>query len=622
MKLRNVTLVSILILALVVMTFEFFVSNSIVISGFDELEREQVASDARSVKNEFLGEVKHLDTFLWDWSSWDDTYFFAQDGNQAYIDSNLLLLTFTEQSLNAIVIMGNDGEVVYGRAVDGDGKDDSALLQGLLDSIAGVELPHVTDDGGVGGIVILPSGPLLFAKRQILKSSGEGTSLGSMIMARRLGDDMIEEISKDLEVSITVHALKGNVLVTKDVAAILDSFGPETDSIVIPRDDDIIDGFTAVMDIYGDPALLLQVREERRVSRQGRSVALYNYGMMIIALVAFSLLVFFLLQRRVLSRIERLNNQVKDVDMSGKTVAGVTVDGQDEISELGHNVNVMLLKIVESYEDLQEANDELEGKVSERTAQLEEANEGLLGLDKAKSHFLSSTSHELRTPLTSINGFIKLMEKTFKKSFKPHLKDVDGASKKLDNFLDNFKIVRMETERLGRLIDDLLDLNKMEAGRMNWRDDDIDISELVQGAVDTITGQLVENSDVELIVDVAAGTPVLVADRDRVHQVLMNLLNNAAKFTEKGYVKVVVQVADVGVQFSVEDTGGGIPEEDISQIFDTFYQSQAEGEMPDRSFGSGLGLAICKDIVEHYGGRIWVESELGKGSLFKFVLPL
>lgn len=622
MKLRSVTLACIFALALVIMAVEFLISDYIVTGGFEQLERQQVASDARKVKNEFLREIANLNTFLWDWSSWDDTYVFAQDGNAKYLESNLQVETFLEQSLNAIVVIGSGGRLVYGHAIDSDGAESEALLQEVLEAIKRGNMPSLGENGGSGGVVLLSEGPILIAMREVLKSDGSGPPSGIMVMARLLTDEIIEEISGRLELDVLVHALKNDPLIPDAFPGVLRSLEAGEDAAVQLKDQDTIRGFSLLRGIDEYPCLLLEVDESRRISRQGQIVSMYNYLFLAAVLVSFSVLMYFLLQKRVLSRIERLNEQVKNVDMSGKSITSVTVDGRDEVAELGHNVNAMLLLIAQDQKALQKAHDELEEKVSERTMELEEANEELLCLDKAKSHFLSSTSHELRTPLTAINGFIKLMEKSFRKRFQPHLSDVPEAAKRVGTFLENFKIVRSETDRLGRLIDDLLDLNKIEAGRMEWRDLDVDVIDLVRGATDTIAGQLDDSLDVALIVDVQTGIGSLRVDRDRMHQVLINLLNNAVKFTDKGYVKVGVVMGDEGVEFSVEDTGGGIPEEDAQQIFNIFYQSQAVDTMSDRPFGTGLGLAICKEIVEHYGGRIWVESELGKGSSFKFVLPV
>ncbi len=200
---------------------------------------------------------------------------------------------------------------------------------------------------------------------------------------------------------------------------------------------------------------------------------------------------------------------------------------------------------------------------------------------------------------------------------------MEEATKYIGTHLENFKIVRQETERLGRLVNDLLDLNKIEANRIDWRDSDVDVKKLVHSAANSIVGQFNDNPDIELIVDTPLSLPSLHVDGDRIHQVLINLLNNAAKFTEKGSVTVSVRESgEKAIEFSVTDTGTGISENDQAQIFEIFYQAQNGSEQYGPQFGTGLGLAICKEIVEHYNGKIWVESEVGKGSAFRFLIPV
>ncbi|MGL1861047.1 MAG: ATP-binding protein [Pseudodesulfovibrio sp.] len=622
MKLRNVTFISLFLLALAVMAAEYGVGHYIVKKGFDDLEKEQVAVDSRRAKNEFLKKIKDLDIFLWDWSSWDDTFVFAQDGNEEYLKSNLRIDTFTEQSLNIIAIFGTADRMVYGRAIDVEENDDDALLHDFFASIKNIELPAIAEGGGHGGIILLPQGPLLFAKRPILKSSSKGAPAGAIIMARLLTDDIIEDVATRLELKLSVSSVNSS-LMPDAYPAILDSLALGAKTVVAVKDENTINGYALLSDIKGQPALMLEVSQPRQISQQGRSVALYNTVFLALVIISFSAFVFFLLQKRIISRMERLNTQVKDVDMSGKTATHVTIDGKDEISELSQSVNAMLFRIAQDQKSLQKNHDELEDKIAERTLELEEANQDLMGLDKAKSHFLSSTSHELRTPLTAIHGFVKLMERTFRKNFQPHLAAIDNISPKIETYLNNFNIVHLETERLGRLIDDLLDLNKIEAGRVEWRDSDVDIPRLVMGAVTTISGQLESTPNVEMIVDIPDETPMLHVDKDRIHQVLINLLNNAAKFTEHGFIKVLVTVTNtMSVEFSVEDSGHGILEADRDQIFEIFYQSKAQEDYEGKPFGTGLGLAICKEIVEHYNGTIWVESTIEEGSAFKFTLPI
>ncbi|MGE4299380.1 MAG: CBS domain-containing protein [Desulfovibrionaceae bacterium] len=282
-------------------------------------------------------------------------------------------------------------------------------------------------------------------------------------------------------------------------------------------------------------------------------------------------------------------------------------------------------------ERLADMNHHLEQLVAVRTrdltrkaAELELANRRLLGLDELKSTFLSSVSHELRTPLTSLLGFVKLIRRDFKKLFTPLVAGRDVLERKADRVGDNLDIVVREGERLTRLINDFLDLSKIEAGQIEWHDREITVAELVEHAVAAVSGQFSQKPHVELVVEVAAELPPLQLDLDRMMQVMINLLNNAAKFTRQGRVTVRALAVDAGaVELRVEDTGLGIPADNLETVFNKYQQySGADTLEPKNTKGTGLGLAICREIVLHYGGRIWAESVLGQGSAFVMHLPV
>ena len=278
-------------------------------------------------------------------------------------------------------------------------------------------------------------------------------------------------------------------------------------------------------------------------------------------------------------------------------------------------------------QDLADLNRHLEQLVRERTEdlvnkarELEEANQRLRELDEMKSAFLSSVSHELRTPLTSILGFAKLLSKEFGKNFLPLASGDDRLVSKGRRIQENLAIISHEGERLTRLINDVLDLNKIESGRMGWRDGPLDMNEVIDGAANLVSGMFTQ-TDVEFVSEVEPGLPIIVADRDRMQQVLINLLNNAAKFTVQGRVTLRAFPRFGQLRVEVVDTGTGIHPEDQSEIFEKFHQTVTDDTMVDKPKGTGLGLTICREIIEHYGGRIWVESEVGKGSTFIFTLP-
>jgi signal transduction histidine kinase len=611
MKLRNITFISIAALTLVFVVIESWVSQSVVKQGFDTLEREFAVADARRVRNEILREIDALGTFLWDWSSWDDTYDFAKTGNPGYIESNLPTETFDNQSLNAIIITDAQGRLVFGRALDTERNDAPPMLERLI-----AQTMSRADDGEglVKGLLAVPEGILFFARRDILDSQDQGPPAGRILMARLLTEETRQAISRRLELPVELFPVAGG----GPAPAVLESLTSGQGLFVQAQDTDTINGYALLRDADGQPALVVKAVRDRSVSKQGRSVAHLNFTLLAAVLITFSLLVFYLLQRKVLSRMERLNAEVKGLDGSGQ----VTVKGRDEIAELGGNINTMLHQIEESRAALQAAHDDLERKVGERTAELENANQELKWLDQAKSHFLSSTSHELRTPLTSILGFVKLMERTFKETFEPSLAACDEPPERIAKHLQNYKIVRAEAERLSRLINDLLDFSKISAGRMDWHDDEVTPAELVRDASEAIAGQLEDNPMVELITDVAPDLPALRVSQDRIHQVLINLLGNAVRHTENGVIRISAHKAADAIEFSVSDTGVGVLPEDRERIFEVFYQSTGERGNVARAAGTGLGLAICKEIVEHYGGHIRVDSEPGSGSVFTFSLPL
>lgn len=265
-------------------------------------------------------------------------------------------------------------------------------------------------------------------------------------------------------------------------------------------------------------------------------------------------------------------------------------------------------------EGIRRLNEELERRVNERTAALENALTELQRLDEMKDLFLSSVSHELRTPLTSIRSFSEILLRY----------DRENPETRKE-FL---QIINTESERLTRLINDLLDLSRIEAGGMVWQDGPLSLREIIEDAARAQHQLRVEKS-LFLRLEISPDLPTVHADRDRIQQVLTNLLGNAIKFSPQGGEILIAAEAMDGstsaespgwVKVSVSDQGVGVDEKHHEIIFDRFHQIPAE-TFREKPKGTGLGLAICKEVVNHYGGRIWVESRPGKGSTFSFTLP-
>ncbi|MBF0179346.1 MAG: response regulator [Magnetococcales bacterium] len=255
--------------------------------------------------------------------------------------------------------------------------------------------------------------------------------------------------------------------------------------------------------------------------------------------------------------------------------------------------------------------------------QLRRGNEELQRLDKLKSDLLSSVSHELRTPLTSIRGFAQLIRREFDRSFAAAPEDDAKRRAKSQRIQENLEIILTESERLTRLINTVLDLAKIESGRIEWHMTRFPLQEAIQQAVNAVQGQFATLPGVALETHLPQAPLMVEADKDRLVQVLVNLLNNAAKFITAGHVRVAAHaLADGMLRVDVEDTGCGFPQDQAESIFDKFQQVRRDDTLVDKPHGTGLGLSICKEIVHHHRGRIWANSEPGRGSVFSFTLPL
>jgi signal transduction histidine kinase/ligand-binding sensor domain-containing protein len=239
---------------------------------------------------------------------------------------------------------------------------------------------------------------------------------------------------------------------------------------------------------------------------------------------------------------------------------------------------------------------------------------------EAKSVFLSNVSHELRTPLTSVLGFAKIIKKRLEERIFPLVPANDSKARHtIAQVSENLEVVVIEAERLTALINNVLDLAKIEAGKVEWNMAPVAVPEIISRA-SAATASLFESNGLLFSKQIAPNLPEIVGDQDKLIQVVINLISNAAKFTEKGSVTCLAEHVNGEIVVSVSDTGIGIASKDQADVFDKF--KQVGDTLTDKPKGTGLGLTICKEIVEHHGGRIWVESEVGKGSTFSFALPV
>lgn len=323
-------------------------------------------------------------------------------------------------------------------------------------------------------------------------------------------------------------------------------------------------------------------------------------------------LVVWRLQRTITRPVMDLVRTMEVVSQRKDFTVRAAQSSEDELGALAHGFNEMVSTIQNRDRDLVAQRRDLERTVADlkrMTRDLQEANAKLRDLDKIKSDFISIASHELRTPLTSIKAYAELM------ILKPNL-----AEEKKRRLLS---VINGESDRLVRLINDLLDLSRIESGTMSWRLSDVSLVDVIQNAQATIMPLALKKGQ-SVSAEIEPGLPLFPGDRDRLVQVMTNLLSNAVKFTPQGGT-IRISARGEGSPMSqlivaVSDTGVGIPEEDLKLVFDKFQRSG--DHLTSAVEGTGLGLAIAREIVEFHGGTIWAESVRRKGSTIRFTLAL
>jgi len=333
---------------------------------------------------------------------------------------------------------------------------------------------------------------------------------------------------------------------------------------------------------------------QRAATTLANTRAFYLMGGLVAASFLLALLLGFVISWSFIRPV-REAQRVLDRIATGDFSTTVSVDNRDEFGVLAARMNHMSAELRRLYEEQREG-----------ALQLAALNSQLARASQAKSEFLANMSHELRTPMNAILGFTEMILDDIYGEVPP---DVRGP----------IQDVRTCGQQLLRLINDVLDLSKIEAGHMELSLTDYSVQEVVETARTSLRSLAAEKG-LEFTADVQPDIPIAHGDGKRITQCLTNLVGNALKFTKQGAVSISARLEGDQVVYSVADTGIGIPGDQLDHIFGEFRQ--VDSSISREFGGTGLGLSITKTFVELHGGRIWVESEPGRGSTFRFAIPL
>jgi len=284
----------------------------------------------------------------------------------------------------------------------------------------------------------------------------------------------------------------------------------------------------------------------------------------------------------------------------------LTLGDKEMVSILASQIG-QSLENAKLFEETWRSHQQLETKVKQRTKELSEALEEIKIITKRKSDFVSAVSHELRTPLTSIKGYASLLSAG-------KLGEISAPVK------ERLEKINKHSDGLSKLINNILDISRIESGRVEMKIESIDLREVMDSLADMFAPQLKEKK-IEFKQDLPENIRSVSADKDQLQRVFINLLGNALKFTPSGgKITVSAKKIDESIQIEVADTGTGIAEKNLDKLFEEFYRE--DNEINETVKGTGLGLSLAKYIVEALKGKIWVNSKLDQGTTFSFTLPL
>jgi signal transduction histidine kinase len=425
-------------------------------------------------------------------------------------------------------------------------------------------------------------------------------TIGSILKENNRLNTMLAEIedaapAEEREVIQRIRGAQGDVMATvADVANLV-----RDGKIDKAMDLQLKSGYPLFRQVEGLVELVVRI-EEKNMAQQREATALANrhafylMGGLVIASLLLALLLGFVTSWSFILPVRKAQSFLGQV-AQGDFSTTVTVDNRDEFGALAAQMNRMSAQLNGLYEE-QRAG----------ARQLAMLNTQLARASQAKSEFLANMSHELRTPMNAILGFTEMI-----------LDDIYGEVP--PEVRGPIQDVRTCGQQLLRLINDVLDLSKIEAGRMELSLTDYSVQEVVETARTSLRSLAAEKG-LEFTAEVEPEVPLAYGDGKRITQCLTNLVGNALKFTKQGGVSILARRDGDEIVYSVADTGIGIPADQLDHIFGEFRQVDAS---ISREFGgTGLGLSITKTFVELHGGRIWVESEPGRGSTFHFAIPL
>lgn len=563
--------------------------------SFGQLERREAAKDMDRCVAAIKREIEQLSVFCRTWSAWDDACNFVEKPTPEFIKANMVPESYVNNRLNVVWWRAPDGHCVWGEIRD---KKTGELLEvpefsRLLDDPDNHLRTFSKAGDETAGLLLTSRGPLIIVAQPIVAADNTGPIHGTLIHGRFLDDDAVASLIERTKVQFAVFSgekLDDSRLTGGDrsaIAAIGSGAAPmreETSSLLV---------YDRVSDVSGRSGLIIRADVPRDITRHGNQAMRFLTYTSACQAALTILLVWTVLRRVVVRPLAEVTKHIKDMARvePGEQAHLMPIHRHDELGVLAAEFNHMSTRLHQSQREMLAAKEAAEAA------------------SRAKSEFLANMSHEIRTPLTAVIGYSELLSR-------PQVSSQQSA--------DWSAQIRRNAEHLLGVINDILDLSKIEAGRMTISQAENSLPDLINEVM-TLNQSRAEEKAIGFKLNYQTPVPVtILTDPLRFRQILLNLVSNAIKFTDKGQVSVQVRVEELEAGptlcLSVEDTGIGIAPDKLTQLFTPFTQVHQSGK---RLYGgSGLGLDISQRLAHMLGGAITVTSAIGQGSAFVLRLPI
>jgi PAS domain S-box-containing protein len=655
--------------SLVLFCGQFAIARSILLNSFTRLEEEKAHINAERVQNALFEEVDQLNRIIGDWSVNDETYNFVEGRSPSSPIADIANSIFTENDIDTFILTDRNGQVVVAKGFDLSGKQPRQLPPSLVELATGNGplQRYVNSRSQTKGIVVLPEGVLLLAVRPIVQSNYQGPIIGTALMGRFLDQDEVMQIGETTRLAFNLFR-KDDPHLRSELQAASTGLSAYEPVSVRALDDESIVSYSLVHDIFDRPAAILRVEMEREIYAQGKASLAYYFWSTLGISIAFCSISWMLLEksRKALQESERRFRTMADsapvMIWMSDAIGQCSFVNQSWLRYTGRTLNQELRdgwletihpadapRTMETYRlafdqrqsfkmeyRLRQSNGPYHWFLSAGTPrftpsgdftgfigsliditerkQAEEAKdrlfhasqtqvEELAKLNKLKDDFLSTVSHELRTPVSNMKVAIELLK----------------LAPSQEHQQRYFKILEAECLRETQLVNNLLDLQRLETGSVTPEVSEICLQSWLPQVVESFAAKTQDRQQ-QLSVKVDGSLPALYSDRSSLSRVVTELVTNACKYTpEGGRIEVVVEPeGDSNVEIRVSNSGIHIPEAELSRIFEKFYRMPS-GD-PWKQGGTGLGLALVKRVVEQLGGSVEATSQIGWTS-FSVRLP-